>query len=77
MSNNAASQVGAYVKIDGCSTAGTKMFQFAGTGNDGGGANQEQWIGAGFLDTTAVTSVSVIAEAGNLDNGTVYVYASE
>jgi hypothetical protein len=76
MSNNAGSQVGAYVRIDGCATAGTKMFQFAGTGNDSGGNGQEQWIGAGFLDTTAVTSVSVVADAGNLDNGTMYVYAA-
>ena len=77
MSNNAASKVSGYVKIDGCSTTGDKMFQYAGTGSDAGGANQEQHIGAGFLDTTAVTEVSVISSTGNFDNGTLYVYATE
>ena len=76
MGNNAASQVGAYCKIDGCSTGGVKMFQYAGTGNDGGGANQEQWVGAAYIATTAITSVSVFSETGNFDNGTMYVYAS-
>jgi hypothetical protein len=76
MSNNAGSQIGAYVRIDGCATSGIKMFQFAGTGNDSGGNNQEQWIGGGFLDTTTITSVSVVADVGNLDNGTMYVYGA-
>jgi hypothetical protein len=30
MSNNAGSEVGAYVRIDGCATSGIKMFQYAG-----------------------------------------------
>jgi len=75
-SSNAASQVAAYCRIDGAATSGIKMFQFAGTGNDGGGNNQEQWVGGGLLNTTAITEVNIYSTNGNFDNGTVYIYGS-
>jgi hypothetical protein len=75
-SSNAASQVAAYCRIDGAATSGIKMFQFAGSGNDGGGFNQEQWVGGGLLNTTAITEVNIYSTVGNFDNGTVYIYGS-
>ena len=75
-SNNAASQVAAYCRIEGAATAGVKMFQFAGSGNDGGGANHEQWVGGGYLSTSAITEVNIFSSVGNFDNGTVYIYGS-
>jgi hypothetical protein len=75
-SSNAASQVAAYCRIDGAATSGIKMFQFAGSGNDGGGNNQEQWVGGGLLNTTAITEVNIYSTVGNFDNGTVYIYGS-
>jgi len=76
LSGSATSSVGGYVRIEGASTAGTKMFTVAGSGNTGSNSGQQSFIGGGYLATTAVTSVSVFSDNGNLDAGTVYVYAS-
>jgi hypothetical protein len=79
MSTNTSSTVSGYCLITGCSSAtNIKMFQSSGAGTSSTGNNQSAQVLGGYIDTTsAITSISITCPGGgNLDNGTVYVYAN-
>lgn len=76
MSNNAASTITGGFMIFGAATSGIKVFHGAGgqaRGGGTGGSIEHKW---GFLDTTALTSISIFSSSGNLDAGTVFVYGA-
>jgi hypothetical protein len=79
MSTNTSSTVSGYCLITGCSSAtNIKMFQSSGAGTSSTGNNQSAQVLGGYINTTsAITSVSITCPGGgNLDAGTVYVYAN-
>jgi hypothetical protein len=80
MNNIDASAVSGQVKIDGCNSAGIKVFQFNGGGSKagGGGANvgpTYRWGGGIYEGTSTISSVSIIS-GNTFDGGKVYIYGS-
>jgi hypothetical protein len=79
MTNNAASTVNGYVRLEGCNSGDLVSAIRAGGGNSStSGQNTHQHhFGGGFYDSSAtITSISVHSDFGNLDAGTVYVYGA-
>jgi hypothetical protein len=80
MNNIAGGLTSGYVLLQGCNSAGVKPFQSAGGGENTGGAgdNTQQLITSNgvYTGSSTISSVSVFSSTGNLDNGTVYVYAT-
>lgn len=77
MSGNAGSTIAGYCYITGCSTSGLKMAQIVGGASVAGSNGQANHIGGGYYNSaSAITSVSIYSNTGNLDGGTVYVYTS-
>ncbi len=63
------------VTLTGCNAAGVKQFSLAGTPENHTNANGV--ITQGYYDSSStVSSVSLFSNAGNFDNGTMYVYTS-
>jgi hypothetical protein len=77
LGSNAASLVSGGVTLSGCNTSGVKQFVSTGTGSDGGGNGNQLLNFQGYVDVSAaITSISIVSNTGNLDNGTVFVYTS-
>jgi hypothetical protein len=77
MSSNAGSSMGGYCLIRGCNTSGIKMFNTeAGFSAAGGNAAVGYSTGGFYNSASTISSISIVSIAGNLDAGTVYVYAS-
>jgi hypothetical protein len=77
MSSNAGSSMGGYVLIHGCNTSGVKMFNAAAGFSAAGGNGAVGYLTGGFYNSSStISSISIVSIAGNLDAGTVYVYAS-
>jgi hypothetical protein len=77
MGTNAGAAVSGYVLLSGCNSSGVKTFQSAGAGTPGGGSNQVMYHFGGYYDSaTAISSISIVSNSGNLDAGTVFVYTS-
>jgi len=77
MSNNAASGVSGGIQINGCNTAGNKMFFATGSGSPSGGSAQWAQVYTGvYLGSSTISSVQVRSSTGNLDGGTVFIYGS-
>jgi len=77
--NDAAGRVSGSAFIQNATaTSGVKMVNFLGTGgNFAAGGNQRNYFGWGYYNSTsAISSISVLTNTGNFDNGTVYVYTS-
>ena len=79
MSTSTSSTVSGYCLITGCASAtNIKFFQTAGGCSNSSASGHQAHIKGGYYNsTTAITSVSVACPGGgNLDAGTVYVYAN-
>jgi hypothetical protein len=77
MSGVAAGQVFGYCRIDGCNTSGVKMAQVNGGGATNGSYTQRLYNYGGYYNSAStISSISIFSSSGNLDNGTVFVYAS-
>jgi hypothetical protein len=78
MPNTAAGRVSGYVLLQGCNSAGVKAFNSSGSGNSASGVGfQYGYNLGGYYDSSStISSVSVYSYTGNLDAGTVYVYAT-
>jgi hypothetical protein len=64
-----------YVSLSGCNSSGVKVFE--GLGGVNGGSGKSQVLCGGYYNSSStVSSVSIFSTTGNLDAGTVYVYAS-
>jgi hypothetical protein len=75
--NSAVSKVSGYLSIDGCNTAGLKMYTAAGSGNPEASNNQHAIITGGFYSpSSTISSVSIISSDGNFDAGKIYVYTT-
>ena len=80
MNNISASSVNAQIKIDGCNSAGIKVFQFNGGGSKSGGGGAGvgptwRWGGGIYEGTSTISSVSIIS-GDTFDAGKVYIYGS-
>jgi hypothetical protein len=73
---SAGDTMSGYCILSGCNTSGVK--QFTSAGNVGAAlAGGYSYISGGYVNVSAaVSSVSIVAGQGNLDAGTVYIYAS-
>lgn len=77
-SNNTASAVSGYARIFGCKSSTLKPYIIAAGASAGGGTNQSMYVSGGtFTTSSAVTSISIFSDVGNLDAGTVYVYEAQ
>jgi hypothetical protein len=71
------SEVSGYVLLSGCNSSGVKAFNSAGGGSPSGSdGNRFYTLGGYYNSASTISSVSVASTVGNLDAGTVYVYAS-
>jgi hypothetical protein len=77
ISGNAASQIRAVLSVDGANSSGVKTYTHIGGASSGGGDNQYHiWGGGTYTDTNVISSISIITAAGNLDNGTIWIYGA-
>lgn len=67
---NTAANIFTMMTVNGAKTSGLKLIEFA---NQGSQSNQGP---AFYKGSSAITSVSAIATAGNWDNGTIYIYGA-
>jgi len=75
-SNDATNDFGAGISVDGCNATGYKIITL-NSGPGGTGVNQESYNLQGYYKgTSTVSSISIIAQTGNFDAGTLYVYGS-
>ena len=74
--SNADYTCNGYVLLSGCNTAGVKVFNLAGTGEESASTNSGYVLGGYYNSATVISSISVFSSAGNLDAGTVFVYTS-
>jgi hypothetical protein len=75
---NASGRVSGYVLLQGCNSSGVKAFTSTGSGNSnsGNGGQFGYALGGYYNSSSTISSVSVFSSTGNLDAGTVYVYAT-
>jgi len=75
---DAASLTAGYCLLTGCNSSGAKVFNSHGGGSAGSSNTQRFYSLGGYYDSSStISSISVYSDAGNFDNGTVYVYTSE
>jgi hypothetical protein len=66
-----------YCLITGCNASGLKIINAAAGISTAGSYAQEGTVAGGYYNgSSTISSISVFSSSGNLDNGTVYVYAS-
>lgn len=76
-SSTATSILSGFVEITGCNSSGKKIFTAAGGGSPAADSTQRSTQSGGYYDSSStISSVSVVSSSGNLDAGTVFVYAS-
>jgi len=72
---SAASVGEGFLQINGCTTAGLKVFNGTGAGNNGTG--RRSFTSGGFYNSAStISSISLFSLSGNFDAGTMYVYTS-
>jgi hypothetical protein len=70
-----AGQAQGFVLIDGCNTAGVKVFNSAGGSNRNASNSHQGFVLGGIYNSSSViSSISVVSTVGNFNNGTVFVY---
>ena len=76
-SSDAASVFSSGTIIDGCNSAGVKVFSSVGSGDAGSGNGQQARIVNGIFDSSAtISSVTVLTNTGTFNGGTMYIYGS-
>jgi hypothetical protein len=75
----AGDTVNAEILLDGCNSAGNKIYRFSGGGGTGsasaGAGPTWRWGGGRYTGTSTISSISLVG-ATNFDAGTVYVFGS-
>ena len=66
----------AYLLISGANAAGVKVFNGVGGVSSTGNDATQYIVGGIYNSATTISSISIVSSSGNLDTGTVYVYAS-
>jgi len=65
------------ITFTGCNSTGFKAFQSVGAGQSDAGAGGETYLSQGvYRGTSTISSISIISDTGNFDNGTLWVYTS-
>jgi hypothetical protein len=65
------------MQVDGAKTSGQKPVNLVGRGPTGGNTNGRANVGVGrYSGSSAITSVSLLTDAGTFDAGTIYIYGS-
>jgi hypothetical protein len=77
MSGNLSSNLNGYLMINGCNTAGKKVFHHI-TGANASSSNQNIfYMGGGVWNNTAtITEINLRTNSGSFDAGVYYVYGS-
>jgi hypothetical protein len=74
---DASNTMSGYALFSGCNSSGLKIYNSTGMSNPGVGAYQRGYVLGGYYNSSsAISSISIVSEAGNFDAGTVYVYTS-
>ena len=78
MNGSTSSVVSGTCLITGCDSAGVKIYQMSGGGHQNTSQNGQRLYNSGgyYNSASTISSVSIFSNTGNLDAGTVYVYAS-
>ena len=77
MSASATSLVWGSTRISGCNTTGVKTFQSTAGGTTAGSNGQDVWvIGGAVAESATVSSISIVSDSGNFDNGTIWVWGA-
>jgi len=72
-----AADVGYFgIIVQGCNSAGVKVFQTMGGASPTTNGGQNNFYTGYYSGTSVITSVSIFSDTGNFDAGTVYVYGS-
>ncbi len=80
LANNAGSIMSGYLLVDGCQSAGVKIYEGASGADAATSNSQENNTFAGYWNnTSAISSVNIKVSTGGsqLDNGTVYILGSD
>ena len=71
----AASTINGFFRIQGCNSAGLKMFDF--NASPTAGTATERYLAGGYWNNTAtVSSFKIESNGNNFDAGTMYVYGA-
>jgi hypothetical protein len=65
----------ALIHITGCNTTGVKPF-ISATKTNATTFDRQRFFNGFYQGTSAITSVTIACSAGNLDNGTIWVYGA-
>lgn len=77
LSSVAASRANGYVYLTGGNAAGNKMFIANGMASQSTGNGAVAYNTGGYYNSAStISSVSIVSDSGNFDNGTLYVYKS-
>jgi hypothetical protein len=75
ISDQASTSVSGYCLVSGTNTTASKIYQLA-SGSTSGNDTTPRVVGGYYTGSSTISSVSITSSGGNLDNGTIYVYAS-
>jgi hypothetical protein len=77
MSSGADSRISGSCLITGCNSSGVKTFQTVNGVTQGAGVGATPNFTGGYYDSSStISSISMVSQSGNFDQGTVYVYTS-
>ena len=73
--DNASDTMNGYLLINGCNSAGVKIFNLAGAATVNSAFQQQKTLGGFYSGTSTISSVQ-IRTSSTFDAGTVYIYGS-
>jgi hypothetical protein len=77
ISANAASTLAGYISVAGCNSSGIKVIEHSTGSTNATGGNAQLNTGGGYWSGTGtVSSISIVSDTGNFDNGTIWVYGA-
>lgn len=77
MASAADSRISGSCLITGCNSSGAKIFQTISGVTQGASSGATPNFTGGYYDSSStISSISIVSQSGNFDQGTVYVYAS-
>jgi len=77
MGATASSVASGYCLLNGCNSAGIKVFNSAGVADTASNPPNRAFIlGGTYSGTSVISSVSAVSSVGNFDAGTIFVYTS-
>ena len=68
----ASSEMAGFMRVSGCNTSGSKIYNMGATADNGALGV----MGGVWKNSATVSSVSIISSSGNFDKGTIYIYGA-